>query len=248
MAQKKITDLQLIDDVTDTLNIPGDDTLQTYRFTALQLITYIESKLHLPTTGDAFLTLKATAPSGWLLMNDGTIGSAASAATSRANADTQDLYELIWNNVSDTYAAVSSGRGANAEADFNANKTIALTKVLGRAIAISGAGSGLTSRVLGLTTGNETHVLDVSEMPSHTHTQSSHTHTINAHNTIGSETTPGSNFISRGNNSTNFRTSSDTTLDSGSVNSATPAIGSNGGGGAHNNMQPSSFWNVMIKL
>lgn len=41
MAQKKITDLQLIAAVTDSLNIPSDDTLQSYRFTALQMRNYI---------------------------------------------------------------------------------------------------------------------------------------------------------------------------------------------------------------
>lgn len=41
MAQKKITDLQLISAVSDTLNIPGDDGIQTYRATALQFKEYI---------------------------------------------------------------------------------------------------------------------------------------------------------------------------------------------------------------
>lgn len=41
MAQKKITDLQLISSVTDDLNIPVDDGSQTYRATALQIKNYI---------------------------------------------------------------------------------------------------------------------------------------------------------------------------------------------------------------
>lgn len=43
MAQKKITDLQLIDEVTDELNLPSDDTIQTYRVTVAQLIAYFFS-------------------------------------------------------------------------------------------------------------------------------------------------------------------------------------------------------------
>lgn len=41
MAQKKITDLQLVAAVGDDLNFPGDNGIQTYRATALQLKNYI---------------------------------------------------------------------------------------------------------------------------------------------------------------------------------------------------------------
>ncbi len=45
MGQKKITDLQLIDAVIDTLNVPADDTIQSYRFTAAQFWTYLKKKM-----------------------------------------------------------------------------------------------------------------------------------------------------------------------------------------------------------
>ena len=41
MAKKKITDLQLISSVADDLSIPGDNGIQTYRATALQIKNYI---------------------------------------------------------------------------------------------------------------------------------------------------------------------------------------------------------------
>ncbi len=41
MAQKTITELPLRDDVTDEVNFPVDDTVQTYRVTALQIFEYI---------------------------------------------------------------------------------------------------------------------------------------------------------------------------------------------------------------
>ena len=41
MAQKKISDLQLISEVTAGVMMPGDDGLQTYRLTAAQLKAYI---------------------------------------------------------------------------------------------------------------------------------------------------------------------------------------------------------------
>lgn len=43
MAQKKITDLQLISSITDSINLPGDDGVQTYRLTAAQLKSYVLS-------------------------------------------------------------------------------------------------------------------------------------------------------------------------------------------------------------
>jgi hypothetical protein len=133
------------------------------------------------TTGDAKLTFKATADSGWVMMDDGTIGSAGSGATTRANADTESLYSLLWTNISNTYPAVSGGRGASAAADFAANKTLALSKVLGRSLLVGGAGSGLTSRALGETGGAETVTLDTTMIPSHNHTQDAHNHSQNAH-------------------------------------------------------------------
>ena len=51
-------------------------------------------------TGDCKVTLKTTADPGWVLMDtdDGTIGNVASSATKRADVDTEELFELLWNN------------------------------------------------------------------------------------------------------------------------------------------------------
>lgn len=174
------------------------------------------------TTGDVKLTLKTTADTGWVLMDDGTIGNATSSGTTRANADTEDLFTLLWNNTSNDDCAVSSGRGASAAADFAASKTIALPKSLGRALAVYGAGSSLTARDLAETVGAETHTLTTTEMPSHTHS-----YTYHLHNTSG---------LSGG---------AATVLNGSEFGSTT---GSAGSGGAHNNMQPTVFLNVMIKL
>lgn len=117
------------------------------------------------TTGDTKLSYKVVADPGWILLDDGTIGSAASAATTRANADTEALYTLLWNNTTDANCAVSTGRGANAAADFAANKTIALPKVKGRELAIYGAGAGLTARTLAQAIGAETIVIAAANLP-----------------------------------------------------------------------------------
>lgn len=174
-------------------------------------------------TGDIKASLAATAPTGWIAMNDGTIGSATSGA-GYANANAVNLYELIWNNVSNTYAPVTGGRGANAAADWAANKPLQLTLQLGRAIGGAGAGAGLTAYVLGQNVGENTHLLITAEMPSHSHDMGAD---VNGSATSSAVSGSGTQY-QQGGGSTN----TDNT----------------GGGGAHNNMQPTSFYNIFIKL
>lgn len=77
-------------------------------------------------TGDClWLDIQGTR-SGWVRDNGRTIGSASSGATERANSDTSALYSYLWNTFSNTVCPVAGGRGANAAADFAANKTIQL--------------------------------------------------------------------------------------------------------------------------
>lgn len=73
---------------------------------------------------------RTTAPSGWVKGDGGTIGSAASGATTRANSDTLNLFTLFWDQFSNTIlpiqtsAGSASTRGASAAADFAANKRL----------------------------------------------------------------------------------------------------------------------------
>lgn len=115
-------------------------------------------------TGDVKLTLKITPDVGWLMFADQTIGSALSGATF-ADPAAQDLFELLWNNVTDTWAPVNGGRGANAAADWAANKKMQLLTTLGHAFAMAGAGAGLTARPLGSSAGAETHSVTAGEIP-----------------------------------------------------------------------------------
>jgi hypothetical protein len=98
-------------------------------------------------TGDVKLTIKTTADTGWVLMNDGSIGSASSGATTRANADTTALYTLLWNNTINQWCPVAGGRGGSAAADFAANKAITLPRALGRALATFGTATQTESGV-----------------------------------------------------------------------------------------------------
>lgn len=122
-----------------------------------------------PRTGDIKTSMLSSAPNGWVAMNDGTIGNVGSGATTRANQDTFQLYKTLWDGVIDTWAPVSTGRGASAVADFLANKTLTLPRSLGRALAGAGTGAGLTARALGEYLGEQTHTMTLAELVAHTH-------------------------------------------------------------------------------
>lgn len=177
------------------------------------------------TTGDVKLTIKTVADSGWVLMNDGTIGSAASGGTTRANADTSALYTLLWNNTANADCAVSTGRGVSAAADFAANKTIALPKALGRALSGYGTGAGLTARAMGAIVGEEAHALSAAEGPAHIHQVGYGGAVAGALNAAWG---PSNTYV--GSYPTNNN------------------VADGGSGTAHNTMQPTLFLNVMIKL
>jgi microcystin-dependent protein len=134
-------------------------------------------------TGSVFDYVGSTAPTGYVLLSGRTIGNASSGGTERANADTQTLFELLWNSMTNTEAPVSSGRGASASADFAANKTITLPDARGRVIAgkdnmggttasrMTSGGSGITGTTLGTSGGTETHTLTTAQLASHNHAE-----------------------------------------------------------------------------
>ena len=181
----------------------------------------IDSITQTPRVGDIKTSLQSSASLGWVAMNDGSIGTTGSGATNRANEDAFQLYKTIWDGVINTWAPVSTGRGATAVADFVAGKTLTLPRSLGRVMGGAGAGAGLTARALGEYLGEENHTLTTPEMPAHTHTY--------AIVTTASSAAAGASAV-------------------GIVGAGTNNTGSTGGGGPHNNMQPSNFFNVFIKL
>lgn len=117
------------------------------------------------------------APSGWLLEDGNTIGSADSGATARANADTEDLFTLLWTSTDNTTfpiqdaSGAATTRGASAAADFAANKRMPLPDSRGRTDVGYGQGSGLTNRnTMGAKGGEEVHANTGDENGPHTHT------------------------------------------------------------------------------
>jgi hypothetical protein len=105
---------------------------------------------------DATLDISRLAECGWLWLDGGTIGNAASGAGTRANQDVYDLYKHLWDRVSDTYCPVATGRGASALADFNAGKQLTLPDLRGKALyGCTFGGSLLAPLSLGATIGTD---------------------------------------------------------------------------------------------
>jgi hypothetical protein len=118
-------------------------------------------------TGDVKFSVNPNQPS-WVVMVDGTIGNTSSGATTRANADCLNLFTVLWENVNNTYAPVSGGRGASASADWNANKTIKLLTTTGRVLA-----NVSTGMVTGNIAGNPSVALSSANNGPHTHSYNS---------------------------------------------------------------------------
>jgi microcystin-dependent protein len=200
-------------------------------------------------TGDVKLTLKTVADSGWVMMNDSTIGDASSNA-SYANANASALFQLLYNNLSDADAPILTSGGAAttrgaqgpAATAFANHCRLTLPLALGRALAVSGIGSGLTSRSLGHALGEETHTLSTAEVPTGLHSINNPTHVHPGIPNVGNGSIGGGGVG-------NLQTAATV---SGTINSGAAAPGltltDNAGGGAHNNMQPTTFLNVMICL
>lgn len=91
-------------------------------------------------TGQTVQFASLSTPSGFIPLKTGTIGGAGTGATILASYETRNLFVNLWDNFSDTYCPVSGGRGANAIADFEASKTIALYGSTDRAMTVSYAG------------------------------------------------------------------------------------------------------------
>jgi len=114
----------------------------------------------------------ATPPVGKLLENGDTLGSASSGATNAA-AIFEALYQYYWNNITDTFAPVSTGRGASAAADFAADKTLTMPDndkrvPYGAGTTASGETNGAAT--VAATGTNSGEGLTIAQMPAHTHT------------------------------------------------------------------------------
>ena len=185
-----------------------------------------------------------TAPDGWLLCY--------------GQAISRTVY-------SDLFIALSTTYGAG-----DGTTTFNLPDLRGRTVAgIDNMGGTDAGRIdiansSGTVVGSQYVTLTSAEMPSHTHTQDSHNHTQNAHGHVVSANSFASDLqivvgpLGADGNKYSFSdsgndASSDTAVlyarNTTATNIATTATNQNtGGGGAHNNMQPTMVLNYIIKV
>lgn len=127
-------------------------------------------------TGEVVTSFSTTAPTGTVPMLAGTIGSASSGGTTRANADTQPLFELLWNGAGNALLPIQDAaggattRGLSAAADFAANKRMPLPTLADGETPVASVSTAVCAVTVG-------------EQLSHTHTGTaasggSHTHTV----------------------------------------------------------------------
>lgn len=128
-------------------------------------------------TGSIQAFRRKVAPNGWVIENGGTIGNASSGATTRANADTEALFSLLWTEFTNaelpiqTSSGAASTRGASASADFSAGKRLKLFD--SRSRFIRGSDSGLNYDA-SLTVG----AAQDDAIKAHTHTIEPHSHSV----------------------------------------------------------------------
>lgn len=167
------------------------------------------------TTGDVFFRFKNGTRTGAVRANGRTIGNTASSASERANPDCWPLYEELYNALSNAVCPVLPGRGANAAADFAANKQLTLPDLRGRTpFGLDDMGSDPAGRygtlvagyvdvntftTPGKAAGANTHTLTAAHIPVHTHvltsvtvsTHGGHTHALSGGVATGAATSNG---------------------------------------------------------
>jgi len=202
-------------------------------------------------TGDVKLTLKTVADSGWVLFTDGTIGDASSNATV-ASAATAAIFALLYASpftdataplFTSTGTPTTRGAQGTAASAYAAHCQISTLKVLGRALAIAGSGSGLTARTMGLAVGAETATIGQTNLPN-----------VNFTVTGTASSTTNVSDVARGSSSSATFGGASAALLLGSVGAITSSgtisgnAASGGSGTALGIMDPNQYLNAMVKL
>lgn len=207
-------------------------------------------------TGDLKARYGTGALTGFVRANGRTIGSASSGASERANADTQTLFEFLWDE--DPNLTVSTGRGASAAADWAANKNIALPDWRGRTLAFlddmgnSAAGRltstyfGTSAIVLGATGGSESNTLIAAQIPSIAVDVAVEAPNSTAFPTNIVESTVIAPVAPSG--GTRYVPSWGNLVGGVQISNGMAGLSTNTGSGAHNNTQPTMLATIYIKL
>lgn len=229
----------------------------------------LQSSAGVQTTGDFAWRPTSEAKSGYIIANATTIGDGLSGASQLANAVAANLFAWHWNNFSNSQCPVfdSAGnavsRGANASADFAANRRIQVLDMRGTAmLGMDTMQGGATSRYGGVPVvsgnastagsiiGESLHTLTQTEMPVHYHVAGiydpGHSHSYTYPADSGSRVSGTGNLFlstqgttSTVGNVTSVRVNSDNGLDT---------TYSAGSGGSHNTVDRGMVGTFYIKL
>jgi microcystin-dependent protein len=165
----------------------------------------------------------ATAPSGWLLCY--------------GQAISRTEYPVLFTTLSTTYGAGDGSTTFNIP-DMRGRAVAGKDDMGGTAASrITSGVAGINGSVLGQAGGSQSHTMTSAEMPSHTHTQNSHNHAY-------AENHP---YAAQGSNDIRVDKVFGTLDGIGYVSSVAAVNQNTGGGGAHNNTQPTIILNYIIK-
>lgn len=188
----------------------------------------IDTQLNVTEVGKIVMFAGASAPAGWVLCDGSSLLRAGTyAGLFAVIGTTYGSVDGTHFNVPDLRGRVPVGVGTGAGGGASGN-------------GAPTGGAALTSRALADWEGEETHTLVTSEEPAHNHpvTDPGHHHNRNTFTAVGTVT----GNIPRG--------GTVTPVNGQITDNATTGvtIGNTGGGGAHNNMQPSISINFIIKI
>jgi microcystin-dependent protein len=213
-------------------------------------------------TGTRITGYWPSAPTGYVLANGDTIGNASSGAT-RANADTEALFTLLYTVQSGVFGLNpvdiifdSNGNGlssfdSDAATSYALNRRLRVPDERLRVPVMAQVGSPLAEAEgkIGAVGGAATHTLVESELPNHVHTIGDHAHPYVQYTPSSGS---GSNLLIKDGVSDTLGLSSllppDVATPTNDTGAATGNTGPSGLDGAHNNVQPFICINVAIKL
>ncbi len=207
-----------------------------------------------------------TLPTGYVWANGTTIGDGTSGGTGRANADTIDLFTVLWNSYSNTVLPIqtstgsASTRGANAAADFAAHKRMPVPDKRGRVTAgadnmgavtaagrLTTAGSAIDGSTLGAAGGAQNVTLDTTMIPAHLHSGTTATAGDHFH-PLPMSPSDGGFGDAVGSDGPETGSSPSINTKNAGTHSHTFSTANTGGGAAHLNVQPTIVSNFIIAL
>jgi len=163
MATKRITELQLRDEVTDGLSIPSDDGIQSYRVTALQFKNYVAPTYFPP------VLQKITTGSGTFYLPYSFLCTTANATVGATYTHNSVTYTVVKTVASSTVVVMSGSAaplssGTLTKASGTGDTTIAFTvsraplQLVAEVLGGGGVGSpsGTTTPTLGSNGGDTT--------------------------------------------------------------------------------------------